>query len=143
MKVLWNWLLELCDLDNQPTPQQGAEALTRLGTSMMDRRSHEAAEFYERALSLFGAVNDRCGQARCYINLGIIHQRQGEPAAAEAAYDRALEAARSAHAVDHARDVARAQLRRCDRDLELRRAVRAERREIGIGWHEAAAEHGA
>src|SRR6476661_6098769 len=31
MKVLWNWLLELCDLDNQPTPQQGAEALTRLG----------------------------------------------------------------------------------------------------------------
>jgi phenylalanyl-tRNA synthetase beta chain len=31
MKVLWNWLLELCDLNNQPTPQQGATALTRAG----------------------------------------------------------------------------------------------------------------
>lgn len=31
MKVLWNWLLELCDLNQQPTPHEGAEALTRLG----------------------------------------------------------------------------------------------------------------
>jgi diguanylate cyclase (GGDEF)-like protein/putative nucleotidyltransferase with HDIG domain len=77
-----------------------AEALTRLGMSMMDRRSRESAEFYQRALSLFRAVGDRCGEARCYINVGIIHQRGGEVAAAEAAYDRALEAARSAHAVD-------------------------------------------
>ena len=77
-----------------------AEALTRLGTSMMDRRSDEAADFYHRALSLFRTVGDRCGEARCYINIGIIHQRAGEVPAAEAAYDRALEAANSAHAVD-------------------------------------------
>jgi len=77
-----------------------AEALTRLGTSMMDRRSDEAAKFYQRALALFRTVGDRCGEARCYINIGIIHQRAGEVPAAEAAYDRALEAASGAHAVD-------------------------------------------
>lgn len=31
MKVLWNWLLELCDLNAQPSPQEGASALTRAG----------------------------------------------------------------------------------------------------------------
>ena len=77
-----------------------AEALTRLGTSMMDRRSDEASQHYHRALALFRTVGDRCGEARCYINIGIIHQRAGEVPAAEAAYDRALEAANSAHAVD-------------------------------------------
>ena len=31
MKVLWSWLLELTDLDNQPTVEDGARALTRSG----------------------------------------------------------------------------------------------------------------
>ena len=31
MKVLWSWLLELCDLDKQPTVEDGAKALTRGG----------------------------------------------------------------------------------------------------------------
>ena len=31
MKALWGWLLELCDLDNQPTVEEGARALTRGG----------------------------------------------------------------------------------------------------------------
>ncbi|HWU85707.1 MAG TPA: hypothetical protein VN253_00425, partial [Kofleriaceae bacterium] len=31
MKVLWSWLLELCDLDRVPTPEEGARALTRGG----------------------------------------------------------------------------------------------------------------
>ncbi|MGE0551347.1 MAG: phenylalanine--tRNA ligase subunit beta [Kofleriaceae bacterium] len=31
MKVLWSWLLELCDLDRQPTVEDGARALTRGG----------------------------------------------------------------------------------------------------------------
>jgi phenylalanyl-tRNA synthetase beta chain len=31
MKVLWSWLLELCDLDNQPSAEDGARALTRGG----------------------------------------------------------------------------------------------------------------
>ena len=31
MKILWSWLLELCDLDRQPTVEEGARALTRGG----------------------------------------------------------------------------------------------------------------
>lgn len=31
MKVLWSWLLELCDLDKMPTVEEGAAALTRGG----------------------------------------------------------------------------------------------------------------
>jgi len=31
VKVLWSWLLELCDLDKQPTVEEGARALTRGG----------------------------------------------------------------------------------------------------------------
>jgi phenylalanyl-tRNA synthetase beta chain len=31
MKVLWSWLLELCDLDKMPTVEDGAAALTRGG----------------------------------------------------------------------------------------------------------------
>jgi phenylalanyl-tRNA synthetase beta chain len=31
MKVLWSWLLELCDLDQQPTVDEGARVLTRGG----------------------------------------------------------------------------------------------------------------
>ena len=31
MKVLWRWLLELCDLDQVPTVEEGARALTRGG----------------------------------------------------------------------------------------------------------------
>src|SRR3989442_733421 len=31
MKVLWSWLLELCDLDHVPTVEEGARALTRGG----------------------------------------------------------------------------------------------------------------
>jgi phenylalanyl-tRNA synthetase beta chain len=31
MKVLWNWLLELCELDGQPSAEDGARVLTRGG----------------------------------------------------------------------------------------------------------------
>jgi diguanylate cyclase (GGDEF)-like protein len=77
-----------------------AEALTRLGTSMLDRRSREATGFYERAILLFRQVGDRCGEARCLINMGVIHQRAGEVPAAQNAFDEALKAANHAHAVD-------------------------------------------
>jgi diguanylate cyclase (GGDEF)-like protein len=77
-----------------------AEALTRLGTSVLDKRSREATEFYVRALSLFRTVGDLVGEARCHINMGLIRQRNGELAAAETAYDDALKAANQAKAVD-------------------------------------------
>ncbi|HUS27145.1 MAG TPA: phenylalanine--tRNA ligase subunit beta [Kofleriaceae bacterium] len=31
MKILWSWLLEMCDLDNVPSVEEGASALTRGG----------------------------------------------------------------------------------------------------------------
>ena len=39
---------------------------------------------------LFRTVGDRSGEARFYINIGIINQRSGQAVAAESAYDRAL-----------------------------------------------------
>ena len=34
MKVLWSWLLEMCDLDRVPTVEEGARALTRGGVEI-------------------------------------------------------------------------------------------------------------
>jgi phenylalanyl-tRNA synthetase beta chain len=34
MKVLWSWLLELCDLDQVPTVEEGTRALTRAGVEI-------------------------------------------------------------------------------------------------------------
>lgn len=34
MQVLWSWLLELCDLDQVPTVEEGARALTRAGVEI-------------------------------------------------------------------------------------------------------------
>jgi len=77
-----------------------ADALTRLGISLMDRAPEKAIEYFGQAHEVFCALNDRVGQARCSINLGIAHARGGDPAEAERAYVRGLEAARAAHASD-------------------------------------------
>jgi tetratricopeptide (TPR) repeat protein len=81
-------------------PRLLAESLTRLGSAVMEGNAADAQEFYERALALFHTAGDRCGEARCHINIGKIHQRAGDIAAAEAAYDQGLETAQSAQAVD-------------------------------------------
>lgn len=44
MKVLWSWLLELCDLDTQPTVEEGAKALTRGGLEV-EGMTHLGAGF--------------------------------------------------------------------------------------------------
>jgi diguanylate cyclase (GGDEF)-like protein len=77
-----------------------AEAFTRLGSSLMERESPEAGDYFHRALALFHDVGDRCGEARCYINIGLIQQDAGDLTAAEVAYDRALESAERANALD-------------------------------------------
>src|SRR3569833_2301837 len=53
-----------------------AEALTRLGTSVLDKRSREATEFYVRALSLFRTVGDLAGTAA--LNLGVLQMQRGQ-----------------------------------------------------------------
>ena len=81
-------------------PRLLAESLTRLGSAVMDASPDDAKGFYGRALSLFHGAGDRSGKARCQINIGKIHQRNGDMASAEAAFDQALETAQSAQAVD-------------------------------------------
>lgn len=43
MKILWNWLLELCDFDKVPTAEEGAAALTRGGIEV-ETLTHLARE---------------------------------------------------------------------------------------------------
>jgi len=77
-----------------------AESLTRLGTSVMDRRPADAEDFHNRALALFRSAGDRCGEARCQIDIGRLRQRSGELKLAEAAFEQAHESATMACAVD-------------------------------------------
>ena len=77
-----------------------AEAFAQLGGALMQRQSPETGEYYNRALALFSTAGDRCGEARCYINIGLICQTSGDVVAAEVAYDRALEASERANALD-------------------------------------------
>lgn len=81
-------------------PRLVAESLTHLGSAIMERNSGEAEEFHVRALTLFRSVGDRSGEARCQLNLGKIRQRAGDTAAAEAEFERALDTAQVAQAVD-------------------------------------------
>ncbi|HTR76518.1 MAG TPA: AAA family ATPase, partial [Gemmatimonadaceae bacterium] len=77
-----------------------AEALLRLGTTVMEGGEEDACPYYQRALALFREVGDRCGEARCSINLGILRQRNGDAGEAEEHYEAALTTARAAYAVD-------------------------------------------
>jgi diguanylate cyclase (GGDEF)-like protein/putative nucleotidyltransferase with HDIG domain len=77
-----------------------AEALAQLGGALMRRQSPETGEYYNRALALFHTAGDRAGEARCYINIGVMCQNAGDVIAAEVAYDRALEASERANALD-------------------------------------------
>jgi len=44
VKILWSWLLELCDLDKQPTVEEGARALTRGGLEIEGMTEERARE---------------------------------------------------------------------------------------------------
>jgi tetratricopeptide (TPR) repeat protein len=81
-------------------PKLFADALVRLGTTIMDAGENDASSYYQRALDLFRAVGDRCGEARCSINLGMVCQRRGDAGEAEEHYETALATARAAYAVD-------------------------------------------
>ncbi|HWJ12542.1 MAG TPA: HD domain-containing phosphohydrolase [Gemmatimonadaceae bacterium] len=77
-----------------------AESLVRLGRAIMERETGEAAVLYQQALGLFRQDGDRRGEARCQIGIGNIHQRAGELAEAEAAFNLGLECAERARASD-------------------------------------------
>lgn len=77
-----------------------ADALNRLGTTLMSRSPNEALENYRQAVDLYQRLDDRIGQARCAINMGLIHGAADDGNEAERAYMRGLDGARSAHAAD-------------------------------------------
>ncbi|HVE77618.1 MAG TPA: diguanylate cyclase [Gemmatimonadaceae bacterium] len=77
-----------------------ADALVRHGTTLLEHRPTAAADLFRQALTLYGEVEDRFGQTRCHINLGIAYARAGHATAAEDAYEVALELGRGAHLPD-------------------------------------------
>ena len=77
-----------------------ADALLRLGITLLETRPEESMQLYDEALALFSANGHRYGQARCHINVGVLHARGDDAAAAERAYALAAELSRGAHAPD-------------------------------------------
>jgi len=81
-------------------PRLLADAVTRLGNTLLETRPRDAVDMYDRGLEIFSAAGDRHGQTRCHINRGIAWMRVGDAAEAERAFVQALEVGRSAHAPD-------------------------------------------
>jgi tetratricopeptide (TPR) repeat protein len=77
-----------------------ADALTRLGITLLETHPRDAIALYDRALAIFARGDDRFGQVRCHINTGIAYERLGKPTSAAHCYQLALELGRSAHAPD-------------------------------------------
>jgi diguanylate cyclase (GGDEF)-like protein len=77
-----------------------AEAFTRLGHTLSTRQPEEALGYYRQADELYRRMEDRFGQARCALNIGLIHAAADDTVEAERAYMRGLEGARAAHAMD-------------------------------------------
>ncbi|MEO5569017.1 MAG: tetratricopeptide repeat protein, partial [Gemmatimonadaceae bacterium] len=77
-----------------------ADALNRLGTTVMTRSPEEALDHYQQAIDLYKRLDDRIGQSRSSINMGIIYVGMDNGVEAERAYMRGLDGARSAHAQD-------------------------------------------
>ena len=77
-----------------------ADALARLGTTLLRDQVPESIELYARAEALYGEAGDRHGQVRCRINVGIAHSLLDRAADAKRAYERAMELARVVAAPD-------------------------------------------
>lgn len=77
-----------------------ADALNRLGTTIISRSPSEALEQYKQADDLYKRLDDRIGQSRCAINMGLIHAAADDSPEAERFFMRGLDGARSAHAQD-------------------------------------------
>jgi diguanylate cyclase (GGDEF)-like protein/putative nucleotidyltransferase with HDIG domain len=77
-----------------------ADALIRLGHTLLERDPAEARGCYERALELFASLGDLHGQARSSINLGIAHSLLGAAEASRGSYETGNELAKRLHAPD-------------------------------------------
>ncbi|HEX9483832.1 MAG TPA: AAA family ATPase [Gemmatimonadaceae bacterium] len=79
-----------------------AEALLRLGSSILQERPAEAMLHFGRALELCEGLDHALGQIRCQINLGVGHTYLGALDEAESAYRNALARGRDVHTPDFA-----------------------------------------
>lgn len=77
-----------------------ADALTRVGCSIVNDRPVEATNYFHSAFELHQVTGDAVGQIRCHINLGVASSHLCDFDGAEAAYRRALVQAREIHAPD-------------------------------------------
>jgi tetratricopeptide (TPR) repeat protein len=72
-----------------------ADALNRLGNTLVTESPSRAYAAYSRAIQIFESVGDVRGQARSYGNLGIAAQFESRLDEAAQAFDRAITVARS------------------------------------------------
>jgi tetratricopeptide (TPR) repeat protein/GGDEF domain-containing protein len=73
-----------------------ADALVRLGNTVVTDSASRAYAAYSRALEIYESIGDVRGQARCLGNIGIAAQFESRLEAAVQAYGRAIAVARSA-----------------------------------------------
>jgi diguanylate cyclase (GGDEF)-like protein/putative nucleotidyltransferase with HDIG domain len=86
--------------DGMADDRMTAEAVIRLGSVLLDESPDEAVLMYRRAHELFARLDDKYGQVRCHINMGVGHSRLGDERAAEDAYRAGYALGVNAHAPD-------------------------------------------
>ncbi|MFL5579140.1 MAG: tetratricopeptide repeat protein [Gemmatimonadaceae bacterium] len=77
-----------------------AQALLREGSATLVTDPEASGELYRRALKIFHDLDDRFGEARCYVDLGNVFLRIGDPTEAGRAFKTGFEMGRSARAPD-------------------------------------------
>ncbi len=77
-----------------------ADAAMRLGTTVSEVSPADGVPHYRRALDIFMRLENRYGQLRCHINIGVACDRAGNSPGAEISYVTALSIGRDIRATD-------------------------------------------
>ena len=77
-----------------------ADAAMRLGSTVAEVSPADAVPHYRRALDIFTRLDNRYGQLRCQINIGVACDRAGNSPGAEVSYATALSIGRDIRATD-------------------------------------------
>ncbi len=79
-----------------------AAARARLGSALVHTSPTSALEQYERAASVYAAIDDVYGLLRTEIDIGAAHALLGSLSSADAAFERALTRSRAVHSLEFA-----------------------------------------
>ncbi|MGI8509074.1 MAG: diguanylate cyclase [Gemmatimonadaceae bacterium] len=77
-----------------------ADAEMRLGSTALDASPADAVRHYRNALDIFTQLDNRHGQLRCQINIGVACDRAGNHPTAEASYAKAIHIGHDIRATD-------------------------------------------